>query len=60
VRYGGLLKARQLVGVRGAGEAYDGLYFVRSVTTSMKRGEMKQNFTLSRNALIPLSQSVAV
>jgi hypothetical protein len=60
VRYGGLLKARQLVGVRGAGEAYDGLYFVRSVTTSMKRGEMKQSFTLSRNALIPLSQSVAV
>jgi len=60
VRYGRLLKARQLVGVRGAGQAYDGLYYVKSVTTSMKRGEVKQNFTLSRNALIPLSGSVAV
>jgi hypothetical protein len=60
VRYGRLLKARQLVGVRGAGQAYDGLYFVKSVTTSIKRGEIKQNFTLSRNALIPLTTSVAV
>jgi hypothetical protein len=60
VRYGRLLKARQLVGVRGAGQTYDGLYYVKSVTTSMKRGEVKQNFTLSRNALIPLSGSVAV
>jgi hypothetical protein len=60
VRYGRLLKARQLVGVRGAGPTYDGLYYVRSVTTSIKRGEIKQNFTLSRNALIPLTTSVAV
>ena len=32
LRYGGVLQARQLVGVRGAGPAYDGLYYVKSVT----------------------------
>jgi hypothetical protein len=52
VRYGRPLKARQLVGVRGAGMAFDGLYYVKSVTHSMKRGEYKQNFTLTRNGLI--------
>jgi len=58
LRYGRLLKARQLVGVRGAGLAYDGLYYVRSVTHDIKRGEYKQSFTLSRNALISTLQKV--
>lgn len=53
LRYGTLLKARHLVTVQGAGLAYDGLYYVRSVTHSIKRGEFKQKFQLSRNALIP-------
>jgi hypothetical protein len=39
VRYGRVLRARALVGVRGAGPAYDGLYFVKSVTHSIKHGE---------------------
>ncbi len=52
LRYGRALKARQLVGVRGAGMAFDGLYYVESVTHNIKRGEYKQNFTLSRNGLI--------
>src|SRR5215471_538939 len=51
-RYRGVLKARQLVGVRGAGPAFDGLYYVKSVTHTIKRGAYKQNFTLSRNGLI--------
>ncbi len=51
-RYGGLLKARQLVGVRGAGPAFDGLYYVKSVTHKIKRGEYKQSFTLTRNGLV--------
>jgi len=51
-RYGRLLKARQLVGVRGAGIAFDGLYFVSSVTTSIKRGELKQSFELTRNGIV--------
>jgi len=58
LRYGRLLKARQLVGVRGAGMAYDGLYYVKSVTHDIKRGEYKQSFTLSRNALVSTLQKV--
>ncbi|MDB5034130.1 MAG: hypothetical protein JWQ98_1371 [Chlorobi bacterium] len=52
VRYGRILKARRLVGVRGVGMAFDGLYYVTSVKHSIKRGEYKQHFTLSRNGLI--------
>ncbi|WP_020160073.1 hypothetical protein [Methylobacter marinus] len=59
LRYGQLLKARRLVEVRGAGLPHDGLHFVRSVTHSIKPGEYKQNFTLSRNAFEPLSLGAA-
>jgi hypothetical protein len=52
LRYGRILKARRLVGVRGAGLAFDGLYYVSSVTHHIKRGEYKQDFTLARNGLI--------
>jgi hypothetical protein len=52
LRYGRVLKARSLVGVRGAGMAFDGLYFVKSVTHNIKRGEYKQSFTLTRNGLV--------
>ena len=38
--------------MRGAGLAYDGLYYVNSVTHNLKRGEYKQNFSLSRDGLI--------
>jgi len=58
VRYGRLLKARGLVGVRGAGAAYDGLYYVKSVTTNLKRGEIKQSFNLTRNALVSITPAV--
>lgn len=60
VRYGRLLKARQLVGVRGAGTAFDGLYYVKSVTTSIKRGEIKQRFQLTRNGLVSITPKVPV
>jgi hypothetical protein len=60
LRYGGVLQPRKLVGVRGAGIAYDGYYYVRSVTHNIKHGEYKQSFALSRNALVPSTQSVAV
>lgn len=59
-RYGRLLKARQLVGVRGAGRAFDGLYYVRSVTHEIKRGEYKQSFTLTRNGLVSTVPRVPV
>ena len=57
-RYGQILQARALVGVRGAGLAYDGLYYVDSVTHSIKRGEYKQNFSLSRDGLISMTPVV--
>ena len=62
-RYGQVLKARQLVGVRGAGPAFDGLHYVDSVTHTLSRGSYKQNFTLRRNALIantPVVPTVAL
>ncbi len=52
MRYGQILRARMLVGVRGAGLTYDGLYYVESVTHNIKRGEYKQNFTLSRDGVV--------
>jgi hypothetical protein len=51
-KYGHILRARMLVGVRGAGFTYDGMYYVESVTHSIKRGEYKQSFQLSRDGLI--------
>jgi len=58
LRYGRLLEARRLVGVRGAGTAFDGLYYVTRVKHSIKRGEYKQTFGLSRNGLISTLREV--
>lgn len=52
LRYGHLLRARELVGVRGVGDAFNGLYYVKKVTHKIKRGEYKQDFTLVRDGLI--------
>lgn len=60
IRYGRILKARQLVGVRGVGTAYDGLYFVKTVTSTLKQGEFKQSFTLTRNGLVSITPRVPV
>ncbi len=51
LRYGRVFKARQLAAVRGAGDYYDGKYYVKSVTHNIKRGEYKQSFSLSRGGL---------
>lgn len=48
VRYGSVLRARRLVDVRGVGASYDGRYYVKQVTHQIKRGEYKQNFSISR------------
>ncbi|ATZ28749.1 hypothetical protein ACFZBM_22475 [Streptomyces lavendulae] len=58
LRYGHVLRARRLVGVRGAGPAYDGLYYVSSVTHDIRRGEYKQGFTLTRDGLGSLTPVV--
>lgn len=51
-RYGHVLRSRMLVGVRGAGLAYDGMYYVDRVSHKIRRGEYKQDFSLSRDGLI--------
>ncbi|WP_328609095.1 hypothetical protein OG943_08220 [Amycolatopsis sp. NBC_00345] len=53
LRYGHVLKARGLVGVRGAGLNYDGKYYVTRVTHEIKRGEYTQSFSLTRDAFVP-------
>ena len=60
LRYGRVLKARELVGVRGVGLAFDGLHYVKSVTHKIKRGEYKQSFSLTRNGLISTIPRVPV
>jgi hypothetical protein len=59
-RYGRILRNRMIVGVRGAGLAYDGLYYVNSVTHNIKHGEYKQSFQLSRDGLISITPKVPV
>jgi len=51
VRYGTALRARKLVGVRGAGWTHDGFWHVRRVTHSITPGpnaQYSQRFSLSR------------
>ncbi len=59
LRYGRLLEPRGLVGVRGGSDPFNGLYYVESVSTTLKRGEIKQSFNLSRNGLISTVPRVA-
>jgi len=57
IKYGHVLRARKLVGVRGVGYTYDGNYYVRSVTHTITRGQYKQQFTISREgtgAMLPV------
>jgi hypothetical protein len=47
-RYGRVLRARRLVGVRGAGLSYDGFWYVRGVTHQISIGKYTQKFRISR------------
>ena len=58
VRYGRLLKARALVGVRGAGLAFDGLYYVKRVKSTLSKGTFRQEFSLTRNGLVSITPAV--
>lgn len=58
LRYGGVLKVRGLVGVRGAGLSFDGNYYVRKTTHKVERGKYTQSFTLCREGVIPISPVV--
>lgn len=59
-RYGHVLRSRSLVGVRGAGTPYDGLYYVTRVTHEIARGSYKQSFELARNGLFSTLPTVPV
>ncbi len=56
--YGGLLKARGLVGVRGIGYQGDGMYYVRNVTHVIEDGNYKQQFVLLREGTGAISPVV--
>jgi hypothetical protein len=58
LRYGRVLGARALVGVRGAGQAFDGVHYVESVTHEIRRGSYTQSFVLKRSGLLPTQASV--
>jgi hypothetical protein len=51
VRYGHILQARGLVGLRGAGYSLDGLYYVKKVTHTISPASYTQKFTLAREGL---------
>lgn len=51
LRYGDLLQARGLVGLRGAGYNHDGLFYVKRVSHSLSPGQYRQRFTLTRDGL---------
>jgi hypothetical protein len=57
-RYGNLLQARGLVGLRGVGWLYDGMYYVKKVTHSIRHHQYSQSFTLTREGLGSLTPVV--
>lgn len=59
-RYGGVLEARGLVGVRGVGLRYDGLYYVKSVTHKLSGQSHKQEFEIVREGTISTVPAVPV
>lgn len=48
LRYGDVLSAPGIVGVRGVGFTYDGYYYVKGVTHQISNGQYKQSFSLAR------------
>ena len=60
VRYGGILYVGGVVGLRGSGYSYDGLYYVKEITHIFTKGNYKQAFKLARNGLGSTVQKVIV
>lgn len=58
VRYGTVLRARRIVGLRGAGRQHNGDWFVKRVEHQIQRGSYTQNFQLSREGRGALSPFV--
>lgn len=51
VAYGGLMRAKRPILVRGAGQQFSGTYYVERVHHILTPDSYKQNFTLRRNAV---------
>jgi hypothetical protein len=51
LQYGAAMTAPGMVAVRGAGNSFDGLYYVQSVTHHLSRGAWSQNFVLNRDGM---------
>lgn len=60
LRYGAVIQARSTVDLRGVGATFDGRYYVPSVTHSIRKGEYKQQVSLQRSGVYPLSPFVRV
>lgn len=60
LRYGDILRAPGLVGLRGAGQTYDGLYYVKSVSHTISPGQYQQQFSLGREGLGSTTERVTV
>lgn len=59
-KYGHVLRSRRLVGVRGAGLAFNGLYYVTQVTHELRRGSFTTAFSLARNGVVSTVPKVPV
>jgi hypothetical protein len=51
LRYGDLLQARTIVGLRGVGYSYDGFWYVKRVRHVIQKERYTQSFTLTREGL---------
>lgn len=58
LRYGRALRSRRLVGVRGVGDTFNGLYYVKEVRHRIKVGEYTQSFTLTREGVGALTPTI--
>lgn len=58
LRYGAILSAPGIVGVRGVGYSYDGYYYVSSVSHHIRMGQYTQDFSLAREGLGSLTTGV--
>lgn len=58
LRYGDILMAPGIVGVRGVGYTYDGNYYVASVSHQISKGQYKQSFSLAREGTGSLTPGV--
>lgn len=60
IRYNGILNPRSLVGLRGVGDTYDGIYYVKNVSHRISKGHYGQSFTLTREGTGTLSPFIPV